>query len=359
MKSTGHSLMLNISGLLAMMIFLSACQPASDSESSAVPPVVRLIQVDPQPVLVERFFPARLEASRATNLSFQVPGKLVNLPVIKGDEIQQGALIAGLDKTDYQLNVSSARVAFEQTQRDLRRLQQLRNQNHVSQAQLDEARTARDRAEVELERANQHLVYTEIFSPYDAVIADRMLESFSQVAAGTPVVRLHDLSRIEVHIDVPEILLPQVQDVNEFHVTATLPSLPEREFELDFKEFSTEPDPRSRTYQVTFDMENPSDLRLLPGMSATVKIALLNDRTVLPLLPLQALVGEGETRHVFIYDETTQRVQRRTVTVGKLTTKGVAVLSGLHEGEKIVAAGAGFLSDGMQVRPEMSLQESR
>lgn len=344
---------------LSCSFILMGCQPNADQAETALPPIVRLIQVDVQPQMAERYFPARLEASQASNLSFQVPGKLIHFPVIKGDSIAKGELIARLDKTDYELNVSSARVMFEQTERDLRRLQQLRTQNHVSQAQLDEAKTARDRAEVELERARQHLVYTEIFAPFDAVIADRMVENFSQVSAGMPVVRVQDLSRIEVEIAVPEILLPQVQDPYVFQVTATLPSVPDREFELTFKEFATEPDPRSRSYRVTFDMENPADLRLLPGMSASVRIALVNEENPLPVLPLQAVVGEGEEASVFVFNTASESVSSRSVVLGRLSGEGIEVLSGLEEGEKVVAAGVGFLSDGMRVRADLRQQESR
>ncbi len=345
--------------VVASIVFLMGCQPGHDHHEMAKDPVVRLLEIEAEPKVSERFFPARLEASQASNLSFQVSGKLIHLPVIKGDQIEKGALIARLDQTDYELNVSSARVVFEQSERDLRRLQQLRTQNHVSQAQLDEAKTARDRAEVELEKARQHLAYTEIFAPYDAVIADRMVDNFTQVGAGTPVVRVQDLSRIEVEIAVPEILLPQVQDPYIFQVTATLPSVPEREFELTFKEFATEPDPRSRSYRVTFDMENPQDLRLLPGMSATVRVALVNEERTLPILPLQAVVNVGDDASVFVFDSDSSVVAKRSVRLGQLSGEGVEIISGLDQGEQVVAAGVGFLSDGMHVRADTSQRESR
>lgn len=357
MKVTGLGIALKIF-LLVSVVVLIGCQPNNEATEAALPPVVRILEVDAQSTAAERYFPARLEASQAANLSFQVAGQLVHFPVIKGDQIAKGELIARIDQTDYALNVEAAKVAFEQTTLDLQRLQQLRNQNHVSQAQFDEAKTARDRAEVELDRARQHFIYTEIFAPFDAVIADRTVENFSQVAAGMPIVRIHDLSRIEVEIAVPEILLPQVQDPADFNVTATLPSVPDRAFELTFKEFATEPDPRSRTYRVTFDMENPEDLRLLPGMSATVRIALLDEDNALPVLPLQAVVGEGDEAIVYVYNQETQRVETRPVTIGRLTGQGIEILSGLETGEQIVAAGVGFLSDGMQVRPDLSLRES-
>lgn len=359
MKSIARLKPVFVATLLSFSAMLVGCQPATEVTDAVLPPMVRLVPVVVQPQVFERYFPARLDASQASNLSFQVPGRLVHLPVIKGDRINKGELIARLDRTDYEMNVASARVVFEQTERDLRRLQQLRAQNHVSQAQLDEAKTARDRAEVELDRARQHLIYTEVFAPFDAVIADRMVENFSQVSAGMPVVRVQDLSRIEVEIAVPEILLPQVQDPHAFEVTATLPSVPNREFALTFKEFATEPDPRSRSYRVTFDMENPEDLRLLPGMSATVRIALINQQLSLPVLPLQAVVGEAEHASVFVYDPDTNRVRSRSVTLGRLSGEGVEIMTGLEAGDQVVAAGVGFLSDGMLVRPDMSVRESR
>lgn len=346
--------------LIAAAVFiLSGCNDPHTAPQTMTAPVVRVLQIDANHTTAERYFPARLEAAQAANLSFQVPGKLVHLPVIKGDQIREGELIARLEQTDYQLMLESARVAYVQAERDLSRLQQLRSQNHVSQAQLDEVRTAYDRAAVELDRARQNLIYTEIFAPYDALIADRMADNFTQLAAGTPVVRIHDLSRIEVEISVPEILLPKIQDPAGFYVTATLPSVPDRLFELNFKEYATEPDPRSRTYRVTFDMENPTDLRLLPGMSATVRVALLEDKAPVPVLTLQALVGEGSQTQVFVYDPDTQRVAARSVVTGRLLAEGIEIMEGIHSGEQVVAAGAGFLSDGMQVRVEPGQRERR
>lgn len=351
--------MLRILILATVFVVMSGCSDSQTAQQAPVIPLVRLLQISNTDITSERYFPARLEAARAANLSFQVPGKLVHLPVIEGDQIRKGELIGRLDQTDYQLLLESARVAYAQAERDLNRLQQLRRQNHVSQAQLDDASTAHDRAAVELERAQQNLIYTEIFAPYDALIAERMADNFTQQSAGTPVVRIHDLSRIEVEIAVPEILLPQVQDPTGFQVTATLPSVPDRLFELSFKEYATEPHPRSRTYRVTFDMDNPTDLRLLPGMSATVRVALLKSKDPLPVLPLQALVGDGSQTQAFVYDPDTQRVAARSVVTGRLMAKGVEILEGIQPGEQVVAAGAGFLSDGMQVRAELDQQERR
>jgi multidrug efflux pump subunit AcrA (membrane-fusion protein) len=94
-------------------------------------------------------------------------------------------------------------------------------------------------------------------------------------------------------------------------------------------------------------------------MSATVRIALLNDDFPLPVLPFHAVVGEGDDAQVFVYHPDTQKVERRQVTTGRLTGQGVEILSGIEAGEQVVAAGVGFLSDGMQVRPDMSVQELR
>ncbi|WP_417579838.1 efflux RND transporter periplasmic adaptor subunit [Nitrincola sp.] len=346
--------------LIASAFFiLPGCNDSHTEQQTPTVPLVRLLQISPDSTTAERYFPARLEAAQAADLSFQVSGKLVHFPVIKGDQIRKGELIAGLDQTDYQLLLESTRVAYAQAERDLNRLEQLRSQNHVSQAQLDEARTVYDRASVELDRAKQNLIYTEIFAPYDALIADRMADKFTQLAAGTPLVRIQDLSRIEVEIAVPEMLLPQVQDPAGYYVTATLPSVPDRQFELSFKEYATEPDPRSRTYRVTFDMENPTDLRLLPGMSATVRVALIQDKNPLPVLPLHALVGEGDQTQVFVYDPDAQQVALRAVITGRLMAEGIEILEGIQRGEWVVATGAGFLSDGMQVRADLDQQEQR
>ncbi len=69
-------------------------------------------------------------------------------------------------------------------------------------------------------------------------------------------------------------------------------------------------------------------------------------------VPVNAVVtGSDDSLYVWVYDEATQTVNKQVVTVGPMKQGWIAVLSGLHGDQKVVAAGASQMQEGMLVRP--------
>ena len=58
---------------------------------------------------------------------------------------------------------------------------------------------------------------------------------------------------------------------------------------------------------------------------------------------------DATERFVWVYSEGV--VNRRAVTVGRLTAQGIEVLSGLAAGDQVVTAGVNQLAENQQVRP--------
>ena len=74
------------------------------------------------------------------------------------------------------------------------------------------------------------------------------------------------------------------------------------------------------------------------------------------LLPVEAVFSEptkseNDNSFVWIYDQNTGLVHKQAVEVGQLHRDGIEVLSGIKEGQIVVAAGVHFLEEGMKVRP--------
>lgn len=102
-------------------------------------------------------------------------------------------------------------------------------------------------------------------------------------------------------------------------------------------------------------MKNPEDVAILPGMSATVEVAIADQDAGALVVPAGAVdTGPDGAFRVWVLDEQDNTVHPRPVEVGSLADGRLEVLHGLRSGETIITAGAGYLSEGQKVRPVAS-----
>jgi multidrug efflux pump subunit AcrA (membrane-fusion protein) len=98
------------------------------------------------------------------------------------------------------------------------------------------------------------------------------------------------------------------------------------------------------------DVPNPS-LILVPGMYAEAVLTI--DRKVGVLsVPLEGLDLQGHSAIAYVVDSN-HKIQVRQVAVGLETPDRVEVLSGLKQGELVVAGNRSQLSPGQQVTPKL------
>ncbi len=342
---------------LAAAFGLSACdQPVRGAEEEAARPV-KLITVEAATLGPDRAFPGRVRAAQTAVLSFQVGGRVEEIPVLEGEEIAEGDLVAKLDDTDFRLALQEAEARFRDLERQLDRQETLLERGHVPQSAVDTVRAQYEMAEADLAQARQNLEYTRIEAPFDGVVAQRHLEAHRNVASGTTVATLHDLSAIEVVIDLPEQILATMQRYDIVHLHVRFEADPTRSYPLTFKEYATQADSATQTYRVTLTTPPPEEIQVLPGMSATVEARALpvggDDPALAPIrVPAEAVVAGPEGGfQVWIYDAEQGRARARPVEVGVAGAERITIREGLEAGERIVAAGAQFVHDGMAVRP--------
>jgi len=337
--------------LAAASMFLAACSPqdeAVDSTPKDTTYAVKLMQVDAHSAPLSREFAGRVRAVKTVDLSFQVSGKLEQLAVKEGEFVPEGHLLARLEQQDYRRAVREAEVQLDLSRKTLRRQEELAERDAISDQVLDESRSSYDLAEVALDQARQNLEYTELVAPFDALVTQRLIENFSNVSAGQGVLRLQDMSEIRIEIAVPESLFATVQANQIRQLTAEFDFLPGRIFAVQVREYQTEADPVTQTYQVEVGMPRPDDLQILPGMNARVK-AELQAMSAAHSLPLTALQKDAQGQF-FVWVVEDGKVQRRNVQTGPLTQKQIKILSGLQGGETVVAAGGTELFDGARVQ---------
>jgi len=334
-------------------LVLGGCGPApSASEADTRIQAVKLTQATTGPNESVRTFPAEVSAVKTVDASFEVSGRLITENLITGQVVRKGEVLAKIDPTPFEQVVNEAKARFEQAKRDLTRTEKTFERGLASQAQMDDAITAHELARIALEKAQQDLSYTQLVAPFDAQIAERLVENNSFVRAGDIIARLQDVSRYYFNVNVPERVLTAHKAGTPVIASANIISAPEKQFSLEYVEHATQPDPITQTYKVVFAADAKA-ANLTPGARATVTVKVSSNRysdgILVPFSAIQGNAGEGF--HLWRFDANTSQVNSVGVEVLHIE-KGYALVSGeISEGDSVVSAGASKMREGLVVKP--------
>lgn len=313
-------------------------------------PVKLMVVHETAPGFSRQFF-GRVAARQTVDLAFQVAGQIVELPVNEGFQVPKGSLIAKLDQEPFELALERARLQKDQADRTVARLSRLRGTT-ASQVAVDDAETASQLAAIAVRDAEYNLEHTTLTAPFDALVSRREVENFTTVAAGTPIVRIHDLSELRIEVDVPEILFQRTSQEDGISITAKFPASDEV-FPLEIREFDAETSSVGQTFRIQFGLTPPEDLRVLPGSSVTVNVQVNDKRTGI-IVPPTTIVADAEGNlGVMVFSPVGAdfgTVRRVPVTIEPTQTGDVRVLTGLSDGDEIVVAGGSILTEGQTVR---------
>ncbi|PZX14481.1 RND family efflux transporter MFP subunit [Palleronia aestuarii] len=347
---------MRLSALPILLCLLAAPLAAQDDPvaASATPQAVKLVELNEGAHPLMREFFGRVRAKETVDLAFQVSGQIVAFPAVEGRPLAEGQVVAELDLTPFRRALERAEVTLAKANRDLARLQELSNST-VAEVQIRDAQTEVELAEIAVEDARDRLEDATLETSFDALIARREVANFSTVAAGEPVVRLHDMSELRVDIEVPEILFRRAADGNGVTFTARFPGLPE-EYPLALREFEAETAEVAQTYTITLAFTSEIPGWALPGASVTVTAMAPRDTGDDILVPETAIVFRADrTPGLMVYEpdpeETSGTVTWQEVKIEVRDDARIAVVEGVEPGRQIVAAGASGLTDGQAVRP--------
>lgn len=313
--------------------------------------LVKLLTVKSGAEQVTRVFFGHVAAKETVDLAFQVGGQIVELPIVEGVTVPKGAVIAQLDLEPFELALDQAVVQKQQADRTVERLTKLQG-NTVSQVTVDDAQTQQQLSEIAVRNAQRSLNNATLLAPFDALVATRNVANFSTINAGVAIARLHDMSDLRIEIDVPEVLFQRAGEDADFALTAKFPASDEI-FPLQVREFNAETSPVGQTFSITLGMTPPDGLTVLPGSSVSVFATQTNsdERIIIPSSAL--LTANDGTPNVLVFEPAgADEGTLKAVAVEILPdVKGqVQVVSGLEDGQEIVASGASRLTDGAAAR---------
>ncbi|HVU08846.1 MAG TPA: efflux RND transporter periplasmic adaptor subunit [Verrucomicrobiae bacterium] len=359
-----------IVGLCVLWMTRHARGQISANDNSLVLPVADIAKVTREDLFKQVTIPAEFRPYEQVELHAKVSGYVEKMNVDFGDKVKAGELLATLEVPELNDELASAQATEKKAEADYTnahliytRLQSVNQQhpNLVAQQDLDTAQAndltataAISAANAEVEKFQTMLAYTKIVAPFDGVITKRYADPGALIQTGIssdtqslPLVRVSDNYRLR--LDFP-VTVDYVKDVQLGDpVEVRVDSLNGKIFSGKISRFTDNVDDNTRTMMTEIEVANPH-LQLVPGMYATI-VLKVEKRPDTLAIPTEAVSG-GNTPVVFVVNSNNE-IERRAVQLGLETPDKYEVLSGLHEGDRVIIGNHADFQDGQKIEPKL------
>ena len=352
---------MNKSYIVVLILFLSglfgSCGDSDKTEideSKAIP--VKSITIELSEIYSDQRFTGKVIADDRTVISTKIIGQVERVYVNEGDKVRKGELLAKIRSSDLvakkrttESAIRSAQLNVKNAERDLQRIQSLKEKGSATTKELEGVMLAKEAAEAALMEAkhnqaeiNDYLGYANLRSPINGFVAERMINPGSMAAPGTPVVSIESFSELKIEVNVPEFEISKFQIGDVVNV------------DIDFSDVNTLagkvdrviPSSSSGQFKVIVSLDDNSDI-VKPGMFARVN--LLKDKENVLLIDRSILIERGQLRGVYTINQQ-QEAMLRWIQLGRDYGEKVEVLAGLAEGEELIVSSDLKLSDGDKVK---------
>ncbi len=336
-----------LSIFLVLVFILSGCTQDENPVATEVAPVkvirVESLQVEPRD-LVENFtLPGSLEAWKDLILAAEIAGAVERVGAEEGERVMAGEELVRIDTLTLQTNLSSARADFELRQKTERRLKRLIQEQLVSTQEYENADGALDIAAASLRSAEVMLAKGILKSPIEGLLEERYVDPGEYVGLGDPLVRIVQVDRLKVNVDVPEKDIQYLQKGDSVTIDGSeINGWGYGSLQGKISLVGYVADPLTRTYRVQIEIEN-RNTALRPGMIVRTRFTRRQLNQVL-VVPLYAVVDRDGQKYLFIKNGDNARQQK--VLLGAILSGEVVVREGLHAGDEVVVKGQQLLLDG-------------
>lgn len=324
-------------------------------------------------------------ARRQATVSSKVTGKVREVLIEEGMQVDEGQVLARLDDSNARAScrlavaqLEAARTELEETRvrrhearLDLDRVESLVERQVSSQAELDRARANLDSLDARLESQRQTVVVAEqavavaeqtlddtvIRAPFAGVVVAKNAqpgEMISPMSSGgftrTGIGTIVDMASLEIEVEVNEAYINRVTPGQR--VEATLDAYPDWRIPAEVVAIIPTADRQTATVDVRVGFDE-LDPRILPDMGIKVAFQGVEQEDAagagsVVVVPRSAIRSDGATDVVYVLSDDT--VERRAVRVGESTADEAAVLAGLNGGERVVTEGPADLAGGDVVK---------
>ncbi len=182
-----------------------------------------------------------------------------------------------------------------------------------------------------------------LFCPINGVVLEVLHHTGDVIQKSEPIVHIGDLSRLDVHGDLPVKFLPLISGLKTINVSFV--NYPHQPMILPIETISGNVDENKQTVAVRLGLANTSG-NFKPGMLVQLTLPGKSHAGALTI-PRAALLDEEGIYSAFVLKK--NKVEKRLIKIGIMQDEYLEVISGLQAGEQVATEKAYSLIDGMEV----------
>ena len=345
--------------ITALGMLFSSCSKKVEEKKEIVRPV-KMMTISTKIDTLGYSYPGIVKATDDAELSFVVSGRLIKLPVLKGQFLKKGDLVAQLDQRDFIAALNAAKADYDLAKSQYTSFEKLVKQGVISIDEFNQKKKNLDVTLAAMKSAEKALEDTTLRAPFDGQVAKVYVSNHQDVKANQKIVYFQDASNLDILIDVPEVDVAKAKGDRTLDelaklITAkvTFASITGRVFKVQLKEFSAVADKDTQTYRVAFKMKKPKDANIMPGMTATVTVYRNKDNKDSKNIsvPITAVFADANGKPcVWLVDKNTMTVSKKPVRTGEMMGGNIVISSGLKDGDIIATSGIRALFNGTKVK---------
>ncbi|MCF8011953.1 MAG: efflux RND transporter periplasmic adaptor subunit [Clostridiales bacterium] len=363
--------------ILSVSLLAAGCGKQPEENNSAEKTVpVEVVKAQKDKLQEINVVSGKLEAVSSSDV---VPGgaggKVESIKVETGDKVWKGqtlvvlennTLAAAVKQAEYGVAqvksaLESAEIDFKQAKKNYERGQKLFKQGAISKsvfeskyenpykkAKINFEKTqpaALEKARAGLEQAKESYQNSIVAAPISGTVTAVNVNpgELASPQSPLPVVSIAMLDKVEVEAGVAGDLVNNLSTGDEVQVDVS--AVPGGPFAGKVTSISPAADQQSKSFPVEVELDNPEH-KLKPGMFAEINFVREHDEHI--VVPREAVSGSGGENAAWVIKNGT--AHKRQVELGPGNSDSIIVLSGIHEGDRVVVVGSGSLKDGNKVK---------
>ncbi len=372
--------------VVAYLLFFPARKTrASTGEEAPDAVTVAAVKVARHDLSLQQTFEAEFRPFQEVEIYSKVSGFLQNITVDVGDHVDAGQVIANVEVPELKDDLEHAVATQQRSEEEVKKAESdheethlaytrlmsadkaqpnliaqqdvdlVRSKDHMAEAALAAAKDQVAIAVADVKKLNTMLGFCKITAPFSGVITRRSVDPGALVqgtSTSSRIVRLSQNDKLRLIFPVSVSYVPMIKQDAEIEVH--IPGL-STNFDAKISRFTRQIDTATRTMDVEADVAN-ADLKLVPGMYATVSLATEQRKGVLAL-PIEAVSRQQKTS-VFLVNKNGE-IEERAVVTGLETSTEVEILNGLSEGDTVMIGNRAQVRVGQKVSPKLLVASAR
>lgn len=330
-----------LAGVAGTLLLLAGCDHQKNSQPLHRPELgaaaVRVKPVNSALQATTEQVTGTIRSKLRATLEAKVSGRISELPVALGQQVNAGDLLVKLDAAEIRARTQQVDEALEQARREWKRTSALFEQQAATRSDYDAAESRLRLATAALAEANAMSAYIEVLAPFAGVVTRKWVDRGDLAAPGKPLMALEDPSALQMEADVPEAISQHIKRGMKMEIRVD--SI-QQVLTGEVAEFAPSADSETRTFKVRLDVLPTK--ALMSGQFARLVVPTGESKSL--RVPGSAIIQRGQLDIVFVAAD--RRAQLHLVKTGRQFGAYVEILAGLDAGDQVVIEGAAHLTDG-------------